>query len=187
MQHCLCNVDLHLSIQADIKDILWSLWFKHGACIVSFITYDPQWQIHMSALLQTHLPLTTPTTSVFSIISYYHLSKTKKSSWNVSFFPPITIPLCVMFLHILHPLQHRTTQLLFSSHSWLIEGREMQIWWDRSDPWNFATCRIVLVLLNCGGKIAGGHDLDGDLSNPIASRWSPTRTGHAIRADNVLQ
>lgn len=46
---------------------------------------------------------------------------------------------------------------------------------------------IVLVLLNCGGKIAGGHDLDGDLSNPIASRWSPSRPGHAIRADNVLQ
>ena len=39
-QHGLCNADLHLSIQADIKGVLWSLWFKQGAGIVSFITHD---------------------------------------------------------------------------------------------------------------------------------------------------
>ncbi len=36
----------------------------------------------------------------------------------------ITALFCVKFLHILQPLQRRVTQLLFSSHSWLIEGRE---------------------------------------------------------------
>lgn len=40
-KHGLCNTDLHLSIQADIKDIQWSLWFKQRAGIVSFITHDP--------------------------------------------------------------------------------------------------------------------------------------------------
>ena len=33
---------------------------------------------------------------------------------------------------------------------------------------------MVLVLLNCDGKIAYGHDSEGDLSNPIVSPSSAT-------------
>lgn len=153
----------------------------------------------MSALLLTDLPLMPPTTSVFSptasLTSYSPTSHTaarkspkKEQMTHVKLIFLHYENFSVMFPHIFtsSPLKHTMTQLLVSSHSWLIEGREMQIWRDRSDPWYFAACRIVLVLLNCGGKIAGGHDLDGDLSNPIASSWSPSWPGHAIRADNVL-
>lgn len=42
----------------------------------------------------------------------------------------------------------------------------------RSDPWNFATCWCRWTVED---KIAAGHDLDGDLSNPIASRRSPSQ------------
>lgn len=85
----------------------------------------------MSALQQTHLPLIPPTTSViFSPQSLSHPTplpfklKKKKSSWDMSSFFFIMIPLCVMFPHISHSLQHRLTQLLILSHIWLIEDRE---------------------------------------------------------------
>lgn len=66
----------------------------------------------------------------------------------------------------------------------------MQIRWDRSDgsPETLQS-GVWKACWSAGvkGEIAHGHDLDGDLSNPIASPWSPSQPGLAIRADNVLQ
>lgn len=54
----------------------------------------------------------------------------------MSNFFSITIPFCVMFPHVLHPLQRRPTRLLILRPQLINWGQgEMQIRRDRSDPW----------------------------------------------------
>lgn len=73
--HALCDAELYLSVQADIKDILWFLRFKQRGWVC---------QLHSSraTVTDTHV-----STSLLCNIAYHHIlpSRNPPSSWEASF------------------------------------------------------------------------------------------------------
>lgn len=115
MQQGLCNKDSHLSLQDDIKDILWFLWFERGAGIVSFMTHEPQWWMHVS---------TSASTSAWNTASHVpHIlpspTKIKKRSWDMS----LLFVFCVMFPHSTSSPTQKGTLTLWALLINLEQGR----------------------------------------------------------------
>lgn len=71
-------------------------FLNEGSDIVDFITHDPQWQIHIAALLCLCV---YPPIVLSTLISYsLAFPITRKSSWDTLPFVPITIPSVSCFL-----------------------------------------------------------------------------------------
>lgn len=117
-----------------------------GAGIVSFITHDPQWQIHVSTSANTSACNIPPPSHI--LLSYHLLPKERAAETRHPFFHYHPI-LCHVSSHLTASPSTERPQLLFSGHRWLIEDRE-----DADAAGQIRSLKLcdVLVLLNCGGK-----------------------------------
>lgn len=106
MQHGLCNEDLHLSIQADAKDILWFLVFKRGVWHCRFHTSS--WPTMTDTHSSISLLVCLPPIVLSTLISYsLPFPITRKSSWDTLPFPPLPSLRCHVSSHHTSSPPHR--------------------------------------------------------------------------------